>query len=577
MSSLYPHFDRHFLDSDKDFTVIGGGEIGGKAKGLAFARQLLAEACPPGMFREVEVGIPRLTVLATDVFERFMAQNGLYDIGLPELPDPRIAHAFQKAELPALVVGDLHALIAQMHTPLAVRSSGLLEDALGHPFAGTYETKMIPNNQADVQTRFQRLVEAIKFVYASTFFGDAQRYLRAIGRDIRAERMAVIIQEIVGQRCGDRFYPSLSGVLRTHNFYPSGQARPEDGVVSLALGLGKTIVDGGVVWTYSPRFPRHRPPYGSTRELLRNTQTEFWAVNMGPPPPYDPISETEYLTRGSLADAELDGVLRHLASTYDADSDRLTPGTGTPGPRVLTFAPLLELGTVPLNAILERLSACCKQTLRCDVEIEFAMTLDRQHGLPARFGFLQLRPMLVAHERIDVPESELRRPDVLLATENALGNGEVDTIQDVVYVRPQTFAARHTRAIAADLADINAGLVAAGRPYLLIGFGRWGSSDPWLGTPVTWPQISGARTIVEATLPEMNVDPSQGSHFFHNITSFRVPYLTVRHTGPCRIDWAWLDALPADTQTEFVRHVRTPTRLRVRVDGRTGRGVVLHD
>jgi hypothetical protein len=535
----------------------------------------LLDAVPEGAFEGVDIEIPTLTTIATDAFEQFMADNHLYEVALSDVADERVAHAFQQGDLPPLVVGDLRALIARTHRPLAVRSSSLLEDALSHPFAGTYATKMVPNNQASADARFRRLVEAVKFVYASTFFADAKAYMRAIGQDVARERMAVIIQEVVGQRFGTRFYPTVSGVIRTYNFYPTGPARPDDGVVNLALGLGKTIVDGGVSWTYSPSRPSHGPPYGSVGELVKNTQTKYWAVNMGPPPAYDPIKETEYLVQGDLADAEWDGVLDRLASTYDASSDRLTMGTGTPGPRVLTFAPLLQLDDVPLNAIVQRLSSCCREALGSDVEIEFAMTLDPKGGVPARFGFLQLRPMLVADELIELDERELASECAVVATDSVLGNGALEAIEDVVYVKPSSFEARHTEAVATELAGVNSALAAAGRSYVLIGFGRWGTSDPWLGIPVTWPQISNARVIVEATLPEMNVDPSQGTHFFHNMTSFRVFYLTVSHSGPFQVDWPWLDALPAESETRFVRHVRAPAPLRVLVDGRSRRGVVL--
>ncbi len=574
-SSLFPSFDRRTIASDADFTVIGTGEIGGKAKGLACIKRILADCCGPDAFPGVTIGIPRLAVLATDTFSWFMEHNRLWDIALSDQPDERIAHAFQQAEMSPLIVGDLRALIAATHTPLAVRSSSLLEDALSHPFAGTYATKMVPNNQATVAVRFQKLIEAIKLVYASTFFRDARSYMRAIGGDSRHEQMAVIIQEVVGDRFSDRFYPAIAGVVRTHNFYPTGPAKPADGVVNLALGLGRTIVDGGVVWTYSPAYPLHSRPFASAQDILKNTQTRFWAVNMGAAPAYDPIAEAEYLVQAGLADAEYDGLLHHLASTYDAASDRIVLGTGNPGPRVLTFAPLLELGDVPLNAIIRRLSDACRQALDADVEIEFAMTLDPRQGLPARFGFLQLRPMLVADDVIDVSEADLVDPRALVASERVLGNGALDTLTDVVYVKPDVFEARHTPAIAAELEQINRGLTDAGRCCILIGFGRWGSSDPWLGIPVTWPQISTARTMVEATRADMNVDPSQGSHFFHNLTSFHVHYLTVSHDGPYDVDWNYLDALPAVAEFPFVRHVRTPAPLQVRVDGRAGRGVIM--
>jgi len=573
-SGRYPPFDRKFFESDEDFTVIGGGELGGKALGLASAKGIVQQACPLDWIPGVRVSIPRLTVLGTGVFERFMAQNNLYEVALSDLPDERIAHAFVQAELPPTFVGDLRALISQIHTPLAVRSSSLLEDALQHPFAGVYATKMIPNNQASVGDRFKKLVEAIKFVWASTFFRNAKSYMRMIDHPLDEERMAVIIQEVVGRRLGERFYPIVSGVIRTHNYYPTAPAKAEDGVVNLALGLGKTIVDGGVTWTYSPRFPNRPPPFGSTRDLAKNTQTRFWAVSMEPAP-YDPINEAEYLVQAGLDVAEWDDVLRFTASTYDAVSDRLTLGIGAAGPRVLTFSRILELGDVPLNDIVKQLSRHCKEALQADVEIEFALTLDRGEGLPARFGFLQVRPMMVAHGLVEVDEADLQSERALVASNTVLGNGHDSSILDVVYAKPASFEAKHTPAIAAEVEALNHKLVAEKRPYVLIGFGRWGSSDPWLGVPATWPQISGARVIVEATLPEMNVDASQGSHFFHNMISFQVQYFTVRHDGAYTLAWGWLDEQPA-AETRFLRHVRLSAPLEIRVDGRHGRGVILH-
>ena len=572
----FHRFERKFFTSAEDFMLIGSGALGGKAQGLAFIKATLDREFAAGAFPDVEVSIPRLAVITDEHFDRFMSRNALYERALSDATDERIAHAFQGADLPVEIVGDLRALVDEVHTPLAVRSSSLLEDALHHPFAGVYATKMIPNNQPDADARFRKLVEAIKFVYASTFFKGAKDYMRATGHDIKEERMCVIIQEVVGRRCGDRYYPTLSGVARSYNFYPTGRARPDQGVVNLALGLGKTIVDGGVSWSFSPAFPAAAVPYGSIGELLKLTQTQFWSVNMGKPPAYDPIAETEYLAKGSLTDAESDGTLRHVASTYVAASDRLVMGTGQAGPRVLNFSPILDLKDVPLTALVKTLLRAAEEAVGAEVEIEFAMTLDPQHGLPARFGFLQVRPMMVSDEFVEVGEEEMTAENVLTASETVLGNGVVDNLQDVVYVKPETFEARHTPAIAAELETLNAGLVESGRPYLLIGFGRWGSSDPWLGIPVDWPQISGAKVIVEATQPEMNVDPSQGSHFFHNITGFRVSYFSVHHAGEYRIDWGWLARCKCVVETGLVRHVRLSAPLRIRVDGRHGRGVIAH-
>ncbi len=575
-SSRYPLFDRSFFESDQEFSIIGAGELGGKALGLASAKRVIDTYWNTGAFPEIHIGIPRMTVVTTDVFEEFMRQNELYDVVSADSPDDRIAQAFVKAELPPRFVGDLRALIEQVHSPLAIRSSSLLEDALQHPFAGVYATKMIPNNQNLVGDRFRKLADAIKFVWASTFFQDARNYMQAIGQSITSEKMAVIIQEVVGERFNERFYPIVSGVIRTHNCYPSGPADAEDGVVNLALGLGKTIVDGGVTWSYSPGYPNHYPPFGSIRDLVDNTQNKFWAVSMEKAT-YDPVNESEHLVRSDLDVAEWDDVLRFTASTYDRNSDRLTLGTGQSGTRVLTFGRILELNDIPLNDLIKSLSETFKKAYNAEVEIEFALTFDRQNGLPARLGFLQVRPMMVADDLITLSDVEFNDQQALVATETALGNGQYSDIVDVVYIKPSSFEAKYTTEIAGEIASMNRDLVSDNRAYLLIGFGRWGSSDPWLGVPLTWPQISGARAIVEATLPEMNVDASQGSHFFHNMNCFRVLYFTVRHSEDNRIDWEWLDRQPAITETRFLRHVRINTPLNVRVDGRSGRGVILRD
>lgn len=567
-------FHRDFFGSDEVVSYLGEGALGGKATGLAFIKDVLAAHLGEHPFRGVEVTIPRMVVLTTEVYERFLERNGLGGLDLEDLPDDRVAHMFQKAELPAEAVGDLLALISSAHTPLAVRSSSLLEDALYEPFAGVYGTKMIPNNQHDADTRFHRLVEAIKFVYASTFFKAARDYIRATGKSPSDEKMAVIIQEVVGTRFGDRFYPQLSGVARSHNFYPIGQARPEDGVVNLALGLGKSIVDGDPVWSYSPAYPRVPPPAGSPSELLERSQTRFWAINMGKPPEHDPIKETEYLVACDLARAEEDETLRFLSSTYVPEDDRLVEGIEERGPRVLTFGPIIGDSIVPLNDLLVALLEICEEAVGSQVEIEFAMTLDPERGVPARFGFLQVRPMVVSHAKVDIEPHELVLPGLLLASERVLGNGLLENIADVVYVMPETFQAQASRKIAAEIDSVNRRLVSERRQYLLIGFGRWGSRDPWLGIPVEWGQISGAKVIVETTLPGIDTEPSQGSHFFHNLTSFQVCYFSLHHAGKYRVNWDWLRDQREIERKEYVRHVRLPRPLTVKVDGRTGRGLV---
>lgn len=571
-----PVFDRKFWDGTFCCTQIGTGSLGGKATGLVFIKDLLAEQINPALLPSVEISVPTMAVIATDCFDQFIAQNRLSELPFGEMPDARIAHAFQKADLPMELLGDLRALTLQVKTPLAIRSSSLLEDALGRPFAGVYATKMIPNNQPDADSRFRRLVEAIKFVYASTYFREARDY-RASSTPTANEKMAVIIQEVVGLRRGERFYPDIAGVARSYNYYAIDPARPEDGVVTLALGLGKTIVDGGLAWTFSPAYPQKPPPFPSVDEMLDGTQRDFWAVNMGKPPAYDPVSETEYLVRANLSDAENDGALDLLASTYNPDRDRVVPGTGSAGPRILTFAPMLVQEQFPLNNLVRVLLAAAERATKAKVEIEFAFTLQRQmsDALCARVGFLQVRSTVVSDEVVEVTAEDLSDTESIVASDMVIGNGIASNIRDVVFVRPEQFSPLVTPMIAQHLESVNRQLQQEHRPFLLIGFGRWGSSHPSLGIPVDWSQISGARAIVEATLPAMNVDLSQGSHFFHNLSSFRTSYFMVRHDARWRINWSWLNRQPVVHETELICHVRPNNTISVRVDGRSRRGVIL--
>ena len=444
------------------------------------------------------------------------------------------------------------------------------------PFAGIYATKMTPNNQHDEDSRFRKLIEAIKFVYASTYFKAAKDYMLATDHHIEDEKMSVIIQDVVGSRNNDRFYPELSGVARSYNFYPMGRAKPEDGVVNFALGLGKTIVDGGVSWAYSPTFPKITPPFGSISEMLKQTQLEYWTINMGKLPAYNPIKETEYMLKEHLTSAEKDGSLKYLASTVDRDSGQHRIGIGADGPRVLTFAPLLTMNDIPINDLIKKLLKICEETLKAPVEIEFAVTFSNTKVKNAKhkFGFLQVRPMVVSNEEVSITEEELYG-NLLAASENALGNGTSSNLSNIVYVKPKVFEAKYTQRISEELKSINKKMIDQKTHYLLIGFGRWGSSDPWLGIPVDWSNISGAKVIVEATLENMNVELSQGSHFFHNLTSFNVPYFSIPFSGKYKIDWNWLSEQELISETDFVKHVKLSAPLLIKVDGKTGRGLII--
>jgi hypothetical protein len=574
MTAAWARFERRPGDAPTAFSVIGEGEPGGKAAGLFAAEAELRAHAAELHFPGLTVDVPRLTVLATGVFERFLDsadlrafvdghESATADLSA-EAADRRLAVAFQRGVLPADVVGDLWALAGASRAPLAVRSSSRLEDALRHPFAGVYATKMVPSADADPQRRFRSLLEAVRFVYASTFFRSARAYLRAAGCASEDERMAVVIQEVVGEPHGPRYYPDVAGVARSYNFYPVGAAQPDEGVVDLALGLGKTVVDGGRTWTYSPAHPRARPPFASAAETAKLTQSDFWAVRLVPGP-WDPADENEHLVRAGLREAEADGTLGASASTYDAARDRLVPGLASTGPRVLDFAPLLSWGEPPLNDALRALLGVFAARAGAPVEIEFALTWARA-GRPARLGFLQVREMAVARGDATLRPDDLAAPEVVVASERVMGHGLRTGLEDVVFIDPERFELARTSAIAVEVERCNRTLIESGRPYVLIGFGRWGSSDPWLGVPVTWPQIAGAAVIVEATTSSLRAEPSQGAHFFHNLLGFHVAYLSVPEDG--RLDWDYLRSLPRVSSGTHVVHARVPGGLVAEIDGR---------
>lgn len=573
-ANLIP-FDRHFFSGKEKFTFIGKGSLGGKAQGLLQIRDVIsdlnAQYAP-----DIEIYIPTLTVIASNFFDLFLKQNDLYDIAYSCRRDEQIARAFQRGELPAQLLGDLRALICQVHTPLAIRSSSMLEDAMFEPFASVYTTKMIPNNQLDPDIRFRKLIEAIKYVYASTFFKNAKDYIAATRHQLTDEKMALIIQEVVGNRYNNRFYPQISGVARSYNFYPIGHAKPEQGVVELALGLGKTIVDEAKGWSFSPAHPQVNPPYNSINDLLKQSQTEFWAIHMDEPTFYDPIQETEYLLKYNLADGEHDGNLKFIASTYVPADDKIKMGIFSKGPRLLDFAPILKLNELPLGRVITSMLTACEKKLNSMVEIEFALTFNQDSLKPARLGFLQVRPMLVNQEKVDLTLEELTTDKIVVASDSVLGNGVINTIQDIIYVKPDKFEINKTTAIAKELEKLNHQMVETKHPYVLIGFGRWGSSDPSGGIPIKFGQISAAKIIVEATLPGTNFMLSQGSHFFHNITSFQVCYFSVNHRDQYQINWQWLKQQQTVNETRFIRHVRPSVPLSIKVDGRKGCGGIFY-
>jgi CheY-like chemotaxis protein len=563
-------FDRETFEPGSGLHRIGGGSIGGKARGLAFVRRMLAEVGLRRRFRGVAIDVPEAVVIATDVFDRFLDDNGLRRFAIECEDDAEIERRFRQGSFPEAVERDLAALVERVRAPLAVRSSSLLEDSQHQPFTGVYETCMLANDVPDAGARLAAMRAAIQRVYASVFRRASKAYLRATSYRLEEEKMAVLLQRVVGDVHGERYYPDFSGVVRSHNFYPFPDTRAEDGVAAVALGLGRQVAEGGACVRFCPRHPLRGPVHGSPHELIDGTQRGFWALPLGGDDD-GRMSEVGY----GLEAAEADGTLAALASTYSPGNDALTDGLSRAGLRLVTLAPLLRHGPLPLSEILNALLAEAGRAVGAPVEIEFAVRLGRG-GADAEFAFLQVRPLALRRESEALDLGDEPPARVLCASDQVLGHGASTNVRDIVVVDFLRFDRARSGEAAARVGRLNAQLLAAGRPYLLVGVGRWGSRDSWLGIPVTWDQVCGATTIVETGLRDVPVTPSQGSHFFQNLTSFGVGYFTVDPTQDHgTLDWAWLEAQPAVSDESQVRHLELAAPLTIKIDGHRGRGVIL--
>lgn len=565
-----------FQPEEVPFLRIGGGSLGGKARGLAFVRHLLHRHRLAQRFPGVRIGVPPSVVLGADVFDEFVSANSLLDFAIRSNDDSQIQKRFIAASLPTAVLDDLRAFLSLAKFPLAVRSSSLLEDAQYQPFAGVYETFMLANHNPNPRVRLAELIEAIQRVYASTFSAHAKGYMRATPYRLEEEKMAVILQQVVGAVHGSRFYPDLSGVLRSRNFYPAGPMRPEDGIAAVALGLGRTVVEGGRCVRFCPHYPRHIAQFSSVEEILANSQSEFWALELEHPGGDRDRATHLREARLGLDVALKDGTLDLVGSTYSADNHAVYDGLSRTGAPLVSFAPILKQAAFPLAEILTEVMKISEDAFGRPVEIEFAARLTGSADSMTDFAILQVRPLSVSPDGETLSFEEVEPDRVLCQTSTVLGNGRIDDLRDVVVVEVHRFERGRSREVAKDVAAFNAKLSAEGTPYVLIGVGRWGSRDPWLGIPVDWDQISGARVIVEAGFQDFRVTPSQGSHFFQNLAAFHVGYFTANpDIGEGSVDWQWLTAQPAVEKRGCVRHLRFPSPLPVLMDGRTGRGVIL--
>jgi len=568
-------FSREHCDGRAEFLRIGEGSLGGKGRGLAFVNNLIN--CYPvyNAFPGTRISVPRSAVICTGAFDQFMENNNLTEFALGEHTDEEIIAAFTHAKIPPDLVEDLKAYLDVSTFPLAVRSSSLLEDSHYQPFAGIYDTYFLPNNYHSLRGRVARLLTAIKLIYASVYCSNSKNYIEATGNRTEEEKMAIILQEIVGQNRDGRFYPVFSGMSRSYNFYSVGRIKPEEGIAYVALGLGKTVMEGDNCLFFSPANPQVLPQFSTPRDYLRNTQHEFFAVDMNKPSVFPKRGGEDGLVKLKMTESETHGVLRFVGSTYSADNDRIYPGIGRKGTRIVTFDPILKSKIFPLDEILKYLLRLGSQAMNVPVEMEFAVEIHPENDKPNEFRFLQIRPMLVDSSFEDISVFEGESEQVFCKSEQALSHGRTDDIRDIVYIKNKDFKRSNMIRMTDQVGKYNQQFKHENRPYLLLGPGRWGTTDRWLGIPTKWDQISAARVIIEADYGDFVVEPSFGTHFFQNLITFQIGYLTINSKSKDNIlDWAWLNSIEAVSETEYVRHVRLEQPLNVLIDGRIGKAVI---
>ena len=572
-------YNRHNFDPNiMDFLKIGEGSLGGKARGLAFMSILLQEN--PRLhekYSEINIKVPKTLVITTDGFESFVTQNRLECFARDDCTDKEVIENFLNAEMPKWLVGDLEAFVDQVKIPLSVRSSSLLEDAQFQPYAGLYETYMIPNNHPDTSRRLQHLITAIKLVYASTYCEGPKAFSRNTLNQPHEESMAVIIQHLAGVEYGNYFYPSISGVSQSHNFYPISHMKPEEGIAHIAMGLGKTVVEGEKTLRFSPKYPAIMPQFSTVDDILAGAQRFFYALKIKDYPDNLNFEEHSNLEKREVADAETEFPVMTLASTYVPEEHRIRDSAYIAGPKILTFAQVLKYDVFPLPPLLSDLLELGRKGMGCPVEIEFSVNLYSYKKQKNDFFFLQMRPMVAEDERFKVEITQDETEKAFCRSSQALGNGKNEKLADIVYVSQDKFRPESTVEIAEEIGQVNAGLIREKRQYLLIGPGRWGSADRWLGIPVQWRNISGVGAIVELRNEKLKADPSQGSHFFQNITSLGIHYITVTEGTDSEdfFDWKWLESLPAVQETKFLRHVRLEKPLLLKIDGRESQCVII--
>lgn len=573
-SGVVAVYQKERFDEYSNFARIGDGSLGGKGRGLAFIGAMV-KRYPKLEHDHFAVTIPKTVVICTDIFDEFMETNELYPVALSDVDDETILKYFLRASLPARLIEDLMAFFDVVKSPIAVRSSSLLEDSHYQPFAGIYSTYMVPKLE-DKYDMLRTLSDAIKAVYASVFYRDSKAYMTATSNLIDQEKMAIVLQEVVGNRYNDRFYPTISGVARSLNFYPIGNEKAEDGIANIALGLGKYIVDGGQTLRFSPRHPHNILQMSTMDFALRETQTRFYALDLKNLADQFSVDDSFNLLRLNLKDADADGSLKFIVSTYDPYDQVIRDGYYPGGRKILSFVNVLQHEVFPLADTLDQILHVGQDEMGRPIEIEFAVNIDPQNLGFATFYLLQVRPIVDNKEVMEEDLTLVEQEDTILTSTSVLGHGIVTDVQDIIYVKTGAFCSSNNQSIAYDIEKMNRQFTGEEKNYVLVGPGRWGSSDSWLGIPVKWPHISNARVIVECGLENYRVDPSQGTHFFQNLTSFGVGYFTINpFKGDGWFDEGYLNSLPAVEETEYLRHVRFDKPVVIKMDGKKSLGVVL--
>jgi|YNPMSStandDraft_1061717.scaffolds.fasta_scaffold02669_2 CheY-like chemotaxis protein len=576
LRGIISEFNKHTFDPDHSFARIGTGSLGGKARGLGFLNNLIVNYGIRNQFENTIIYIPSGVVIATDIFDQFISENSLFDFAIQCDDDKIIKEKFLEAKINSQdVINKLRDFLDIVRTPLAIRSSSLLEDSQFQPLAGVYLTLMIPNNNPDIEIRLQELIDAIKLVYASMFMQHAKNYMRTISFRHEEEKMAVIAQKVVGLERNGRFYPDFAGVGRSFNFYPISPQKSEDGIAQVALGLGKMVVEGGNSVRFCPKYPKHLLQFYSTKETIKNAQQYFYAIDLNEEFRTSHHDLESFVKEFELAKAEEDGALYWLGSTYSPENEEVYDGIAREGSRIVTFAPILKYETFPLAAILDFLLDICSWAMGSAVEIEFACNLNVPAGRPKEFALLQMRPFIVSHEFEEVDFNISNGESFICYSNQVLGNGIYSNLFDIVFVDIEKYDRSKSLEVSREIEYLNQKLFKENRNYILIGVGRWGSFDPWLGIPVTWDQIGAASVIVESSFKDMHITPSQGSHFFQNITTFRIGYFTIdSYHGIGFIDWGFLKSIKPIEELNFTKHLRFNKEIIVKINGKKNQGVI---